>query len=309
MQRPIVSRLLAPIAAASFALFAASAPAFAQEPGETPDFAAEYDALWAAYEAADGAYMEEMRAYFRAAKEAAESRKAAGETGPAPAISMAPRKDAAGEFAPKFADLAKRAAGTPHATRPLAWLVEYAFFSADAKIGAHDAAADAPPGRAALATLLEKHVDCEEMESLCAVLSRFGGGEAAAEEGLRKILKGAPERRSKAAATAGLARLLYEDDGKQWAPDANGTYVSKDRIPKEAVLARKKEATALFQTLRKDYGETEHAEGAAGYLYEIEHLQIGMAVPDVELVDSEGVAFKLSDYRGKALAIDFWGFW
>jgi len=44
-------------------------------------------------------------------------------------------------------------------------------------------------------------------------------------------------------------------------------------------------------------------------LFEIENLQIGCTAPDIVGVDVEGQAFKLSDYRGKVVLLDFWGFW
>jgi len=39
------------------------------------------------------------------------------------------------------------------------------------------------------------------------------------------------------------------------------------------------------------------------------NLQIGMPVPDIAGEDIDGTAFKLSDYRGKVVVLDFWGFW
>jgi hypothetical protein len=38
-------------------------------------------------------------------------------------------------------------------------------------------------------------------------------------------------------------------------------------------------------------------------------LEVGHRAPDFEAKDIEGVAFKLSDYRGKVVVLDFWGFW
>jgi len=38
-------------------------------------------------------------------------------------------------------------------------------------------------------------------------------------------------------------------------------------------------------------------------------LQVGMTAPDIAGQDVSGVAFKLSDYRGKVVVLDFWGFW
>ena len=43
--------------------------------------------------------------------------------------------------------------------------------------------------------------------------------------------------------------------------------------------------------------------------FEKERLQIGMVAPDIEGADTDGTAFKLSDYRGKVVVLDFWGFW
>ncbi len=43
--------------------------------------------------------------------------------------------------------------------------------------------------------------------------------------------------------------------------------------------------------------------------FEADNLQIGMEAPDIEGVDTDGVGFKLSDYRGKVVVLDFWGFW
>jgi hypothetical protein len=43
--------------------------------------------------------------------------------------------------------------------------------------------------------------------------------------------------------------------------------------------------------------------------FEKTRLQIGMVAPDIEGVDLEGVPFKLSDYRGRVVVLDFWGDW
>lgn len=44
-------------------------------------------------------------------------------------------------------------------------------------------------------------------------------------------------------------------------------------------------------------------------LYVIEHLKVGEVVPEIEAPDLDGVKFKLSDYRGKVVMLDFWGYW
>jgi hypothetical protein len=35
----------------------------------------------------------------------------------------------------------------------------------------------------------------------------------------------------------------------------------------------------------------------------------GVAAPPTEGTDADGVAFRLSDYRGKVVLLDFWGDW
>ncbi|MCK5942658.1 MAG: redoxin domain-containing protein [Planctomycetes bacterium] len=40
-----------------------------------------------------------------------------------------------------------------------------------------------------------------------------------------------------------------------------------------------------------------------------ERLQVGMVAPDIAGEDLDGKPFKLSDYRGKVVVLDFWGDW
>jgi peroxiredoxin len=55
---------------------------------------------------------------------------------------------------------------------------------------------------------------------------------------------------------------------------------------------------------RRTIGQT-----AEGQLFVLKYLQIGKVAPDIEGSDLDEVAFKLSDYRGKVVVIDFWGDW
>jgi cytochrome oxidase Cu insertion factor (SCO1/SenC/PrrC family) len=38
-------------------------------------------------------------------------------------------------------------------------------------------------------------------------------------------------------------------------------------------------------------------------------FEVGSVPPEINGVDMDGVPFKLSDYRGKVVLLDFWGFW
>jgi len=44
-------------------------------------------------------------------------------------------------------------------------------------------------------------------------------------------------------------------------------------------------------------------------LFELRNLGIGKTAPEIEGEDVDGKKFKLSDYRGKVVVLDFWGDW
>jgi hypothetical protein len=78
----------------------------------------------------------------------------------------------------------------------------------------------------------------------------------------------------------------------------------------EQRAAGRKRARELLVALQADFADVgDYAARAERALFEVDHLQIGMAAPDFEATDSDGVPFKLSDYRGKVVVVDFWGFW
>lgn len=48
---------------------------------------------------------------------------------------------------------------------------------------------------------------------------------------------------------------------------------------------------------------------AAAQIRRLVDLAIGRTAPEIEGVDLDGAPFRLSDYRGKVVLLDFWGFW
>ncbi len=51
-------------------------------------------------------------------------------------------------------------------------------------------------------------------------------------------------------------------------------------------------------------------EEAKQRLDELRHpILVGKPAPEIEGEDIDGVKFKLSDYRGKVVRLDFWGHW
>ena len=72
------------------------------------------------------------------------------------------------------------------------------------------------------------------------------------------------------------------------------------------------ESEKLLEEAANKYAEAKTAfDGPVGRkarseLFDLRHLSVGMAAPEVDGVDQDGKQFKLSDYRGKVVLLDFW---
>jgi cytochrome oxidase Cu insertion factor (SCO1/SenC/PrrC family) len=75
-----------------------------------------------------------------------------------------------------------------------------------------------------------------------------------------------------------------------------------------------KEAEAVFAQALEKFGDVtlsgggQVAERAEAELFEIRNLRVGKEAPDIEGEDQDGNVFKLSDYRGKVVLLDFWSY-
>jgi hypothetical protein len=115
-------------------------------------------------------------------------------------------------------------------------------------------------------------------------------GETKVVEALRALDAESPHAKVRASALFTLGGVLIEAGKK-----------AEGRTCLESVIAKYGD----LETFR----ESSYRKAAEGFLFELDHLQIGMAAPDFESVDENGVKWKLSDYRGKVTIVDFWGFW
>jgi thiol-disulfide isomerase/thioredoxin len=70
-----------------------------------------------------------------------------------------------------------------------------------------------------------------------------------------------------------------------------------------------------LKTLIKEFGDVKYkgretyGDVASSELFELTKLQVGMVAPEIEGNDLDDIPFKLSDYRGKVVMLDFWGHW
>lgn len=68
-------------------------------------------------------------------------------------------------------------------------------------------------------------------------------------------------------------------------------------------------AKAIQDRLAKEFADTEFGRRAGGDPSVPVGLTVGKRAPDFTTTDADGKEFRLSDYRGKVVVLDFWGFW
>lgn len=77
----------------------------------------------------------------------------------------------------------------------------------------------------------------------------------------------------------------------------------------DQVTADRKRAIELFRRIGKDFPNNPLANAAGNYIFEIEHLQIGMKAPEIEGLDVNEKKVALSQFKGQVVVLDYWGFW
>jgi hypothetical protein len=212
------------------------------------------------------------------------------------------------EFAEKFLALAAKHPGDGAAIDALAWVLT------------NDAASAA--AQRAVDLLLKDHLASGKLVEVCKRLSESES--LAAERLLRTLQERSPNRGVQAQACFSLAGLLRQQIS--YAVHLKENPAERKRIEKflgeectkhVASLDPAKieaEREQLYETILKSYADAK-VEGstlvvpAKRELFVIRHLSVGKVAADIEGEDLDGVKFKLSDYRGKVVLLDFWGDW
>jgi hypothetical protein len=154
-----------------------------------------------------------------------------------------------------------------------------------------------PNGSKALTRLLEQFPDNPAIEQICTMLNSFRAPPNAADL-LKIIYEKATKDHTKAMAALGLGKALANK-----VDDLGDKPAEADKVAAEA----EKYFTAVIDTLAKD--DVALRKQAEQELKIVRTLRVGKEAPDIAAGDLDGKDFKLSDYRGKVVLLDFWGNW
>lgn len=284
-----------PTATLALAVLAATAAASAQE-GAAPSSPAE---RFAAVQQRHQQAMQEFEKLYQAAK-TDEERQAA--------FAKYPRGDA---FVADVTALVQQAPQDAVAIEAINWLLPISN-------------GNLPELDQLLDLLLTHHLDDAKLADTCRSLQYSGTPNSVGF--LRKVLAKSPHKEAQGRACYVLAKRLEQDaslirrlqnppdpDMLEWLTQSRGA-AKVDELKKTDPALLSAESKALLERVVAQYADLDSykktlGEQAKGDLFELENLVVGKVAPDIEGTDVDGVPFKLSDYRGKVVFLDFWGFW
>jgi hypothetical protein len=217
-------------------------------------------------------------------------------------------------LAQRFLDLAQQYPSDPVAVDALTqaiWMVNHNAFPAGGKDS---------PGAKAMALLLRDHLRSEKLGPICLRLST--GFREEHEAFLRTLLERSPHKNVQGLACVALAQLLNNRmqrlDQIKGQPELAREYEALfgkeflGRLRRQDRAGVDREIETLFEQAGKKYGDVKIpyegtvAQKVKAELFEFRHLFVGQKAPDIEGVDQDGKRFRLSDYRGKVVLLDFW---
>jgi hypothetical protein len=215
------------------------------------------------------------------------------------------------KFAPRFLELAENNPKNPIAVDALVWVVDNTADGAEGK--------DSPRAKA-VGHLLRDHIRSDKLGPVCPRLA--GGFAKESETFLRTVLMMNPHMDVQGLACLALAQFLNNrlrlldriKDGPELAKEYEAL-LGKDyfnELVRQDRAQAVKEVEARFEQAAEKYGDVKGpfpwtvGVKAKAELFEIRHLSVGKEAPEIEGEDQGGKKFKLSDYRGKVVLLDFW---
>lgn len=120
----------------------------------------------------------------------------------------------------------------------------------------------------------------------------------------------------------GVVELIYKESGSSsdWTDLLSRLAHSTklDAVRQNALLqagmihhdaGRLTEARTTFEELARHAGDTELGKTASAFLFENDHLQVGMVAPDFTAHTFDGKEVTLESLRGKVVLLNFWATW
>ena len=169
--------------------------------------------------------------------------------------------------------------------------------------------------------LQRDHLRSEKLGPLCQRISYGFCKEY--ETFLRAVAAKSPHKTIRATACLSLGRYLNNRlqriDLCRERPDLAKQFAALYGKEHVAALLKKdrgkavKEIEAVFERAAEKYGDVKLdsetiADRAKAELFEIRHLSVGKEAQEIEGEDQDGKRFKLRDYRGKVVLLDFWSY-
>ncbi len=183
------------------------------------------------------------------------------------------------ETVQELAKILDEAIEVPEALDALTWVLRY---------GGRSPESDFPMDAEFFAKIEKHHLKREELKDVC--MAMMGHREEATRAFLKTVSEKSPHQDVRGFALFAWASGLEFDD------DAAAEY--------EAALDK-----LVKNHPKLPYRGQDLAKYAKGKLFAARNLAIGKTAPDIVGKDVDGKEFKLSDYRGKVVVIDFWGDW
>tara|TARA_R110002095_G_scaffold1806_3_gene8626 strand:+ start:485 stop:1249 length:765 start_codon:yes stop_codon:yes gene_type:complete len=90
---------------------------------------------------------------------------------------------------------------------------------------------------------------------------------------------------------------------------AQAMYLLAKHLMEDTTEERRAAGMRWFEKLAAEFEGTQYGDMATAELFEVKHLGVGCEAPDFDASTIDGHDFKLSDYRGKVVLLDFYGFW
>lgn len=151
-----------------------------------------------------------------------------------------------------------------------------------------------PAGKRAGELLFTKFIDSDKLDAFCRSLGNSRDPKAT--EKLATILEKNPHKNVKAAALLAMANRQLNRRSEWNLPDAKYTETMN-------------QARQYLERIVKEFGDTPIATQAKKDLQDSEVRGIGKITPEIKGEDIDAKEFKISDYRGKVVLLDFWGHW